>query len=79
MTENKLKIMAESKEFEELMNNKKELERLSKIKDISEVLDVLNKYGYNGTKQDLERDLFEILQGLSEDDLQNIIRRKNFE
>ena len=42
MPENKLKIMAESKEFEELMNNTKELERLSKIEDISEVLDVLN-------------------------------------
>ena len=72
MTENKLKSMAENNKFEELMNNKQELERLSKIKDISEVLDVLNKYGYNGTKQDLGRDLFEILQGLSEDDLQNI-------
>ena len=72
MTENKLKKMAENNKFEELMNNRQELERLSKIKDISEVLDVLNRYGYNGNKQDLERDLFEILQGLSEDDLQNI-------
>ena len=70
--ENKLKKMAENNKFEELMNNTKELERLSKIKDISEVLDVLNKYGYNGNKNDLERDLFEILQGLSEDDLKNI-------
>lgn len=72
MKENKLKKMAENNKFEELMNNTKELERLSKIKDISEVLDVLNKYGYNGNKNDLERDLFEILQGLSEDDLKNI-------
>ena len=72
MNENKLKKMADSKKFEELMNNKQELERLSEIEDISEVLDILNKYGYNGTKQDLERDLFEILQGLSEDDLKNI-------
>ena len=72
MKENKLKKMAENNKFEELMNNTKELERLSKIKDISEVLDILNKYGYNGNKNELERDLFEILQGLSEDDLKNI-------
>lgn len=72
MTENKLKKMAENNKFEELMNNRQELERLSKIKDISEVLDILNKYGYNGNKHDLERDLFEMLQGLSEEDLQNI-------
>ena len=72
MKENKLKSMAENNKFEELMKNKQELERLSNITDISEVLDILNKYGYNGTKQDLESDLFEILQGLSEEDLQNI-------
>ena len=72
MKENRLKRMAENNKFEKLMNNKQELERLSKIKDISEVLDILNKYGYNGNKNDLERDLFEILQGLSEDDLKNI-------
>ena len=64
--------MAENNKFGELVNNKQELARLSEIKDISEVLDVLNKHGYNGTKQDLEHDLFEILQGLSEEDLQNI-------
>ncbi len=73
MTENKLKYMLEKNKLDNIINNKSEAEKLCKLETTEEVLDLLNKYSYNETKEVFERELLEILQiSLSEEELNSV-------
>ena len=74
MIENKLKFMLENNKLDGLINNKSEAEKLCKLGTTEEVLDLLNKYNYNETKEVFERELLEILQeiNLTEEELNKV-------
>lgn len=74
MIENKLKFMLENNKLDGLINNKSEAEKLCKLGTTEEVLDLLNKYDYNETKEIFERELLEILQNinLTEEELNKV-------
>lgn len=74
MIENKLKFMLENNKLDGLINNKSEAEKLCKLGTTEEVLDLLNKYDYNETKEVFERELLEILQdiNLTEEELNKV-------
>lgn len=61
--------MRENKLIKITENIKKDFAKLSKAKDLDEFVQILRGLGYTGDAKDLELDLFEILQNLSDEEL----------
>lgn len=61
--------MRENKLIKITENIKKDFGKLSEAKDLGEFVQILRDLGYTGDEKDLELDLFEILQNLSDEKL----------
>ncbi|MBQ3093077.1 MAG: hypothetical protein IJC57_02350, partial [Clostridia bacterium] len=58
--------------FEELYQNTEDLQKLNCAKNTEEVLEILNKYGYNGNSKTLIREALELLNEININDLKNV-------
>ena len=69
---NSLKKKLTDGSFEELYQNTEDLQKLNCAKNTEEVLEILNKYGYNGNSKTLIREALELLNEININDLKNV-------
>ena len=69
---NNLKKKLTDGSFEELYQNTEDLQKLNCAKNTEEVLEILNKYGYNGNSKTLIREALELLNEININDLKNV-------
>ena len=69
---NNLKKKLADGSFEELYQNTEDFQKLNCAKNAEEVLEILNKYGYNGNSETLIREVLELLNEININDLKNV-------
>lgn len=69
---NNLKKKLTDNSFEELYQNTEDFQKLNCAKNTEEVLEILNKYGYNGNSETLTREVLELLNEININDLKNV-------
>lgn len=69
---NNLKKKLTDGSFEELYQNTEDFQKLNCAKNAEEVLEILNKYGYNGNSKTLIKEVLELLNEININDLKNV-------
>lgn len=69
---NNLKKKLTDSSFEELYQNTEDFQKLNCAENTEEVLEILNKYGYNGNSETLTREVLELLNEININDLKNV-------
>lgn len=69
---NNLKKKLTDGSFEELYQNTEDFQKLNCAKNTEEVLEILNKYGYNGNSKTLIGEVLELLNEININDLKNV-------
>lgn len=69
---NNLKKKLTDGSFEELYQNTEDFQKLNCAKNAEEVLEILNKYGYNGNSETLIKEILGLLNEININDLKNV-------